>query len=186
MAHSRPERFCTFTRVGNTWQEVRGRMKRLRYDVDHAGFRWDWVWQVEHNPKGTGHHVHCWQRGDYVPQRSLSRMAVTRGMGEVVDIRAWHPREARTTAYAMKAITYTFKDAAGDLAPDAFLAMNGHRLSHQSRGWWSAGGARDQEREAIRDMFGPPDPEWVVVTSDKVGRTSAILKAQRDAADRSA
>lgn len=180
MAHASPQRFCTFTQAGDTWQEVRGRMYRMRHDVGAAGFRWDWVWQVERNPRGTGHHVHCWQRGDYVPQRTLSRLAVRRGMGEVVDIRRWHPREADATAYAMKAITYTFKDAEGELDPGGFMAMNGHRLSHQSRGWWTAGGARDQEREAIRARFGEPDPDWVVVTGDHPARTATILASQLD------
>lgn len=169
-AHARPQRFCTFTRVGNDWPTVRGRMKRLRHAVAAAGFGWEWVWQVERNPAGTGHHVHCWQRGDYVPQAALSRMAVTEGMGPVVDIRRWRSNESRATAYALKAITYTFKNAGGVVDATAFLTMNGWRLSHQSRGWWTAGGARDQEREAIRDLLGDTADEWVVVEAGDQGR----------------
>jgi hypothetical protein len=129
---------------------------------------------VEHNPRGTGHHVHCWQRGSYVPQVALSRMATTEGMGPVVDIRAWRQSEVPSTAYGLKAITYSFKEADGQVSAPRFLEMNGQRLSHQSRGWWTAGGARDQEREAVRDLLGSAADDWTVV---KAGNAGAWLRA---------
>lgn len=147
-------------------------MKRIRHALVGEGYRWDWVWSVEPNPKGTGRHVHAWQRGTYVPQEALSRAAVREGCGPVVDIRAWRKGSDAATAYALKSISYGVKGAAGE-DPAGFVAMNGGRLSHQSRGWWTAGGARDQEREALRAMFGDGD-EWIVVAAGHGGRVARV------------
>lgn len=175
IAHAQPERFVTLTRVGNDWPTVRGRMKRLRHALAAEVGSWEWVWSVEANPKGTGHHVHCHQRGRFVKQGTLSRLAAVEGMGRVADIRRWHDAKGAATSYGMKAVTYTFKDATGSVDAAGFLATNGRRLTHQSRGWWTAGGARDQEAAAIRDYFGDDDGEWVVVMR---GHETRWMRAQ--------
>lgn len=177
IAHAAPERFCTLTRVGGDWQTVRNRMKRIRHHLIADGFRWEWVWSVEPNPKGTGRHVHAWQRGTYVPQQALADAATREGCGRVVDIRAWRKGSDAATAYALKSISYGTKGAMG-VDPAGFVAMNGGRLSHQSRGWWTVGGARDQEREAIRAFFGDSTDEWLPVHA---GSASGVAKALRGA-----
>lgn len=164
----------TLTRVGESWPVVRDRMKRLRHALDASTGAWEWVWTVEANPRGTGFHVHCHQRGSFVPQSTLSRLAAREGMGIVTDIRRWHDEGGSATGYAMKAVTYAFKDAEGEVNAAAFLANNGSRLTHQSRGWWTEGGARDQERAAIREYLGDDPDEWTVVRADNVARWLAV------------
>lgn len=178
IAHSRPQRFVTLTDVGPTWQVVRARMNRLRLALDDVSEGWQWVWSVEENPGGTGHHVHCWQRGRFVRQQTLSRLASSKGMGSVVDIREWRASATNATAYALKSITYGVKGSAVDGQADRFLAINGHRLTHQSRGWWPSGTAKLEESAAIRARFGDADEMWRVVTGPHLARTAAILAAE--------
>jgi hypothetical protein len=150
-----PERFMTLTRVGDDWQRVRSRMKRLRYAVVRELGACEWVWAVERNPRGTGYHVHAWQRGDFLDQAQLSHMADGKGMGFRVDIRRW---ESGGESYALKE-AYALKGADGE----AFLAMNGGRLTHQSRGFF-VGGVREVERAAVAARLGEDAGVWEVVS----------------------
>ena len=101
IALARPERMVLLTQVGNDFQTVRARLKRLAYDLRQTGAEVEWSWHVEPNPKGTGHHVHAWQRGDFIPQSHLSRLADKRGMGPVVRIRKWETRGS-SVGYGVK------------------------------------------------------------------------------------
>jgi hypothetical protein len=116
--HSRPERYITLTLAGDDWQTVRGRVKRFRYDIVRELGQVEWVWNVERNPKGTGHHVQAWQRGDFLSQAELSRMATRQGFGKRVWIERW---KSGGESYALKE-AYAVKDAAGAAdPPDARL-----------------------------------------------------------------
>jgi hypothetical protein len=158
-----PERFCTFTRVGDTWEAVRSRMRHLASELRGHGRTFEWVWTVEHNPKGTGHHVHAWQRGGYLPQRELARLADTCGMGKVTDIRSWSTPDADAVGYGLKeAIGYGLKETRADDQGSAFLFANGGRLTHQSRGFF-LGGVKSCERAAL-DRRADGLGSWEIVT----------------------
>lgn len=136
LAVAQPERWFTLTLAGDDWQTIRGRMRRLAYDIRREGHALQWAWQVEANPAGTGHHVHGWQHGAYIPQRTLSRLADYRGMGRVAHVQAWH---GGRTGYALKgleSISYGLKEAERAQLAGRYLAMNGRRLVHASRGFW--------------------------------------------------
>lgn len=141
IAYARPERAILLTQVGDEWQTVRARMKRLRHELVRELGEVEWVWHVEPNPAGTGHHVHAWQHGDFLDQAALSRMAARRGMGEVVRInrvRAVTGSHA-SMAYGMKlaGLDYGMKSTRelGEQA-DGYLRANGQRLHHHSRSYW--------------------------------------------------
>jgi hypothetical protein len=158
-----PERFVRLSRVGDDWSTIRSRVKRLTYDVRAAGFSWNVAWHVERNPRGTGHHIHAFQWGDFIDQRKLQRLAQKRGMG-FPDIRAWHQVGVVGTAYGMKAATGYGMKGAGESLLD-YLAINGGRLVHASRGFWRDGptGGRlsgiDAARAvAVGRVHGPREP----------------------------
>jgi hypothetical protein len=141
IAYAVPERSVLLTQVGDSWQTVRMRMGRLRHELEKELGHVEWVWHVEPNPRGTGHHVHAWQHGDFLPQRDLSRMARRRGMGEVVRIsRVRSPLGlGGSLSYGMKlaGLDYGMKTVSG-LGEQAaiYLEANGKRLHHHSRGFW--------------------------------------------------
>ena len=136
---ARPERLIGLSLVGEDWQTVRARVRRLRYDLRHQlGRRFEDCWHVEPNPAGTGHHVHAWQRGGFVPQGVLSRLADARGMGRVCDIRAWRPEGPLAEGYGLKlaGVRYGLKLAESSDQMFTYLEANGGRLVHASRGFW--------------------------------------------------
>jgi hypothetical protein len=178
-----PERFVRLSRVGDSWSTIRSRVKRLTYDVRSAGFSWNVAWHVERNPRGTGHHIHAFQWGDFISQRRLQELTARRGMG-FPDIRAWHQVGTVGTAYGMKAATGYGMKGAGEALTE-YLAINGGRLVHASRGFWRDGpeGGRlagiDAARAvAVGRVHGPREPGlWRLVgwrELVKVGNETAL------------
>lgn len=165
IALANPSRALLLTQVGDEWQTIRQRLKRLRFEVTKRLEReFEWVYHVEPNPAGTGHHVHAWQRGDFIPQADLAEIADSVGMGRVVFINKI--RSARTSAnYGLKGLGYGLKGTAAAESRSAYLVANGRRLTHQSRGFFvdSEGnrvGVRDAERLA---RGGGESGTWVLV-----------------------
>jgi hypothetical protein len=154
--YSRPERFLTLTLAGDEWQTIRGRMKRLRHDLEQQLGHVEWVWNVERNPKGTGHHVQAWQRGDFLLQADLSRMAQRRGFGKRAHITRW---ESGGESYALKE-AYAVKEAG---TAEHFLAMNGKRLTHQTRGYFGQP-VREAEKAAVLAHLGESANTWRVTS----------------------
>jgi hypothetical protein len=142
--------------VGDDWQTVRNRVKAFRYEVGQQVGAVEMVWNVERNPNGTGHHVQAWQRGDFLAQRELSRLAQRFGMGKRVHITRWETGGER---YALKE-AYAVKEA---VQAERFLGMNGGRLTHQTRGYFGMP-VREAEREAVRQELGEDASTWVVAT----------------------
>jgi hypothetical protein len=165
-----PERSITFTQVGDSWTTVRDRMNRLSYGIRKEVGPSEWVWHIEQNPRGTGQHVHAWQKGSYVPQRLLSEMAVTQGMGRVVDISRIRNAK-RAAGYGLKGISYGLKEVEAQDEGRAYLGANGYRLTHQSRGFFTSPdgeklGARGAERAAYAaDDTGKDQGPWVLTRS---------------------
>lgn len=133
IAGARPTRAILLTQVGNEWPVIRNRMKKLTWRVRREGFAMEWCWHVEPNPRGTGHHVHGWQRGDFLPQGRLSEIASGEGMGEFVRISQIRQTQGPVN-YGMKlaGIDYGMKNAQAA----GYLSVNGGRLVHSSRGFW--------------------------------------------------
>jgi hypothetical protein len=167
-----PERHGTITYVGEDWKTVQARMNRVRYDLAQR-YAVEWVWMVETNPKGTGHHVHFWQHGDYVPQGRLQEVTERRGMG-IPWIAQWQAKKPSgegvdPVSYGLKSVGYGMKAVQGNAGLAEHLANNGGRLSHHSRGFYrhGKGGPRltkgDAVRAAVRAVH--PDSEgdqWVL------------------------
>jgi hypothetical protein len=154
--YSRPERFLTLTLVGDDWQTVRTRLKAYVYEVRQQVGAVDMVWNVERNPAGTGHHVQAWQRGDFLAQAELSRLAQRFGMGKRVHITRW---ESGGEKYALKE-AYAVKQTE---QAETFLGMNGGRLTHQTRGYFGVP-VREAEKEAVRQELGESAQTWLVAS----------------------
>ncbi len=182
LADARPERFLTLTLVGEDWATVRARMFRLRHHVVQEVGSVEWCWSVEPNPRGTGHHVHAFQRGVFVPQARLSELARREGMGFRCDIRRWQAN-AGAEAYGLKGVGYGLKGVAGVEAGEVYLAENGGRLTHQSRGFF-AGGVRAAEARGVAAARGAGDlREWQLVkVSDLAAATGCAGAGSLDAA----
>lgn len=129
MERAQPEQLVTLTRVGDDWQGIRRRVARVRYRVVRAtGESLDWAWTVEANPRGTGHHVHAAKRGRFLPHAVLAGACAREGAGFpwLSPARDVGAPERYLTKYLAK----------GGLDWAAFLALNGSRLVHVSRGFW--------------------------------------------------
>lgn len=168
IAYARPEREITFTLVGDDWQQVRDRMKNARALCRSEVGAFEWVWSVEKNPGGTGHHVHGWQWGAFVPQRFLSGVARKLGMGEVVHVSRLRSVGA-ASRYGLKGLTYGLKGVLAEKESAGYLDLNGARLTHQSRSFFrGADGCKLPVREAERlavevaNKGGDPGP-WVLM-----------------------
>lgn len=157
-----PERFVRFSLVGEDWQTVRRRVRRVAFELRHEGFSWNCCWHVERNPRGTGHHVHAYQWGDFVAQSKLQTVCSGNGMG-YPDIRKWEQVGTRGTMYGMKhAVGYGMKGASTREGLSEYLALNGGRLVHASRGFWREGrdgprinGIDGARAVALERVYGP-------------------------------
>ena len=153
IALSVPERAILLTQAGDSWQTVRLRMKQLKFDLQRELEKdFEWTFSVEPNPKGTGHHVHAWQRGAFIPQAALSSAADAAGFGPFARINKVRTEQG-AGAYGLKGLGYGLKGAAAVESRVSFLLANGKRLTHQSRGFFldSEGQpvpVRDSERAA--------------------------------------
>jgi len=156
-----PERFVRFSLVGDDWQTIRRRVRAVAFDLRHEGFSWNCCWHVERNPRGTGHHVHAFQWGDFVSQRKLQTVCMAQGMG-YPDIRKWEQVGTRGAMYGLKhAVGYGLKGASRKEGLEQYLAANGGRLVHASRGFWREGrdgphinGIRGARNVALERIYG--------------------------------
>lgn len=170
IAYARPEREVTFTQVGNDWQQVRDRMKQVALKIRREVGNNEWVWQVEENPQQTGHHVHAWQRGSYIPQKFLSEVAVNQGMGKVVHVSKLRNVGA-ASRYGLKGLTYGLKGVLADNEGELYLGLNGRRLTHQSRGYFaSPSGEKMAVRDAEKAALAAANPQedigpWILTRS---------------------
>lgn len=136
--------------VGDSWPIAQRRMNRLREYLSAEGDAGEWIWHVECNPAGTGHHAHVWMHGDQFPDQSeLSRCAVRAGLGADVYVESIRTplRDdqglvvgAGAMSYGMKAVLVVPTDL-DKLTPEQshYLEVNGRRLFHASRGFWRDG-----------------------------------------------
>lgn len=171
IAYAAPEREVTLTLVGDSWGQVRDRMKNLRHRLLKEIPSFEWVWHVEQNPKTTGHHVHAWQRGSFVPQKLLSSTARGLGMGSVVHVSKLRSVGA-ASRYGLKGLTYGLKGVLAENEGASYLDVNGKRLTHQSRSFFASPTGeklpvREAERQAGMLAAGQQKDEgpWVLMRS---------------------
>lgn len=170
ISYAAPEREITFTQVGDDWPTFRDRMNRVAYGIRKEVGRSEWVWHVEQNPKGTGHHIHAWQKGSYVPQRLLSSLAVTEGMGRITHVSKLR-HVGKAAGYGLKGLSYGMKGLEADEQGALYLGLNGRRLTHQSRGFFTSPdgeklGVRGAEKAAAAtDELGKDVGPWVLIRS---------------------
>jgi hypothetical protein len=163
---ARPERFVRLSLVGDDWPTRRQRFKRLTYELRQTvSGKWEWCYCVEANPRGTGYHAHAWQRGSFVKQSVLSDLADSVGMGPNVDIRRWENRNDLDGAYGLKGVMYGLKTIDGG-GHHKYLAANGNRLVHASRGYWldesGAACGLDDARGAWARTRNSEERSWVL------------------------
>lgn len=129
MRRATPAQLVTLTLVGDDWQCVRARVARVRYRVVRAtGVALDWAWVVERNPAGTGHHVHAAKRGRWLDHAILLRACEREGIGF-----PWLSPAEESDAPERYLTKYLTK---GVSEWSSYLALNGGRLVHTSRGFW--------------------------------------------------
>lgn len=170
IAYARPEREVTLTLVGESWPQIRDRIKNLASLVRKEVGACEFVYHVERNPQQTGQHVHAWQHGNFIPQRLLSATARKLGMGQVVHVSRLRSVGA-ASRYGLKGLTYGLKGVLAEQEGSAYLDANGKRLTHQTRNFFrSPQGGKLPVREAERlaaaaaNAGGDQGP-WVLIRS---------------------
>ena len=137
VADAKPERWIRYSLVGDNWAQVRARIKAVTYWTRQAGYAFELAYYVHENPEGTGLHAHAHQHGSFVPQGFLQATTARAGMG-YPDIRRWEERSVMGTAYGMRELlgtAYATREVQGD-GLYRYLARNGGRMVHTSRGFW--------------------------------------------------
>lgn len=171
ISFARPEREITLTLVGDSWPQIRDRMKNARALFQREVGAFEWVWHIEENPGENGHHAHAWQHGNYIPQGLITATAKKLGMGKVTHVSKLRSVGA-ASRYGLKGLTYGLKGVLAEEEGEKYLGLNGRRLSHQSRSFFrSPEGGKLPVREAERlaaaaANAGGDEGPWVLVRSE--------------------
>lgn len=148
-AAAAPERFVTLSRVGPDLKTVHERLKTLSKSLRRSGKGWEYLAVPEIHQNGSWH-LHLLQRGDFVPQRELSRRADSAGMGRVVHIQRVKGGRHEISAYLCKYLTKQTLTA-------EIGRQKGSRRFRTSRNFWPGG------LEAVRSRaFGISSTSWSV------------------------
>lgn len=153
---------------GYRYVDPKGRVRWFRGAVIESAFT------IEAGAKTGMVHLNLFWHGGFVPQAFLSDVAVALGWGQVVHVKKWE-RQASGSGYGMKEARgsgYGMKEARGsaDEAPSetlsagqlAFLARNGGRLLHTTRGFWRDGRNGETlqgQRQAFRAAMAARDAQ---------------------------
>jgi hypothetical protein len=140
----------------NPCATARSRLALVRRNLKRMGRHpGEWCWTIEQNPRETGYHVHCLQRGRYLPQAELQEACLRAGAG-IPYINAIGRKGVWTSRYGLKgfgADGYGLKSFRPNGNPREALRINHGRMEHHSRAFYALGGTalrvRDMEREAI-------------------------------------
>jgi hypothetical protein len=162
MTWAAPERFITLTGVPLDWQERRQHMRELKRQAKGEGWRLEWAWATERNPRGTGAHVHALQWGDYVPQAWLQDRN-----GAIAHITRIKGDGARVAGYTIKGDVaavcgYALKGGQVQMDLRGHLEVNGGRLVHMSRGF-----LRGRRFKEVLGELVPREGTWKVVPRDR-------------------
>ena len=171
IASARPTEQVLLTQVGDEWGVIKKRFKQLRDTLCRRGSKGEYVYHVEQNPAGTGHHVHLWHWGAPLSEPLLREAARSAGMGAEATVRPMSTFP-RYLAYGMKAVIER-PDGATELWPAAreYLRLNGGWLHHQTRGYWRGpdgeplGGIKAAVIAARRHLRGEAG-SWIVTSGE--------------------
>jgi hypothetical protein len=170
-----PERYAVLTLPESMWdmgwQPLRQKMRDYRRLLNHRSFEWEAAWTAE---KGNGGnlHVNALQKGSYIPQAVLQDV-----WGGIVHIQRIRRRPHGVAGYVLKEARsvagYALKNA-GDDERAAYLAMNGGRLAHMTRGYLG-GETKASVLRALREQTGEHD-RWIRADgAEPPGRSGAEL-----------
>ena len=156
-------RLVTLTLAPEDWQARRKKARVFAAALRADGYRWEWSWTTERNPRGTGLHIHGVQHGDRVPQ---SRLQET--WGAIVDVRAVGRKhlEAAASRYtvkeALRVAGYAVKGAGGGGLSE-HLDLNGGRAAHWSRGFLHGKTKREALSEVRKELADGEALTWRMV-----------------------
>lgn len=179
---SRPERMIRLSLVADAddsspCSTALVRIKRIRQHLKRKGVDpGEWCFTIERNPKGTGYHVHCLQRGPYLSQAALQEACAAAHAG-FPDIRKIHREGRWVNQYGLKgfgADGYGLKTFRPNSDPKEALRINNGRVEHHSRGFFHIGNVSARvrlcERAAIRELNSGKSVAFMSVHPDQVDR----------------
>lgn len=149
-AAARPERFVTLSKVASDPQTAYKRLTVLSRGFRRSGKGWEYLAVPEAHKNGSWH-LHLLQRGDFIPQRELSRRAESAGMGRVCWIEGIQNAGEAVPKYLMKYMTKEL--------PDGEARSKAGKRYGASRGFWPGG------LEAHRSHTFGPKSNWEIVES---------------------
>lgn len=160
---AQPERMLLLTQGSYEWRENRRRLNRFRDILRMKGqAEYQDAVHVEPNPGGGGTHLHLAHWGDEPTTRQLREAASRAGFGRYAGAEVLRAAPGKPLTYGMKIVV-----GGSPLGPDLpsatreFLALNGGRLGHATRGFWRDGPGRPlRGREAA----------WQVLRARRVDR----------------
>ena len=147
-AAAEPQRFITLSKAGPDPRTAYRRLTVLSRGLRRAGKGWEYLAVPEAHRNGSWH-LHVLQRGDYIPQRELSRRADSAGMGRVCWIEGIQNSGEAVPRYLVKYITKEL--------PDGVNRSKSAKRYGASRGFWPGG-----LEEHRRNTFSEPSP-WEIV-----------------------
>ncbi len=182
IAYAQPEREITLTQVGRDWKTVLHTVNKLFELVRREGIHTQQDFHVEVDPNGQGqHHCHAWQKGDPIPKRVLTDLAVRAGAGKITHISRIRDTQ-QASNYGLKglqAARYGLKGTISD--PAVYLAANGGRLSHHSRRFYLSEsgesiGVRQAERLGMAALHGAENGEhsWTLVRETSLASVERV------------
>lgn len=170
-----PEVLVRYSSIPLTWPEAQKKINRVHQYLRREDRRFKYAYAIEHNPAGTGCHVHGLMYGD--PVDDILGIALEKaGLG---DHHLQEVTHAGRLGYLMKQAQHSQRSL------DSFLLVNGGTLLHTSQGFWrdGPGGAALTRREAMKvgwRRLHPPDPRWArVATTPEAGRAWTPIDAHR-------
>jgi hypothetical protein len=169
-------RLVTLTGLPEDFQRARGQVRDFARNLRNDGYRWEWAWAIEANPKGTGYHAHGVQHGDYVSQAHLQQ----RWGGRIVDVRALSRPGAGVYAVkeALRVAGYVTKGTAGGGLVD-HLGRNGGRAVHWSRGYLHGNTKREALAQLRTELAGGEALTWVLVPAGAAAPDPALVARTR-------
>jgi hypothetical protein len=109
-----PERFITLTRAGDTTERIRLNLQHLIQSLRRKGYVFEYAAIVELHRNGQAH-LHLLQRGDFIPQRVLSKIwhiCTSKGYqgkgSSIVDIRSIEGNQ-NVKGYVLKYLKKTWE-----------------------------------------------------------------------------
>ena len=175
IAYSRPAREIRLSLVAeegdsNPWVTARHRVNRTREFLkrwgEDPGF---WGWHVEPNPEGTGYHAHVVQHGPKKVNKDALDQASFRAGAGLTRVRKVQHADG-LAEYGLKGAALAAYGLKGARGGTDYLAHNGGRLGHYSRGFFRSVdgatlGVRTAERQAMVALYGEQESgTWTLAT----------------------